>query len=395
MNHFTTILKKELLDLLRDKKTIIAGILLPILIYPALMLGMNKLAEKSFNVDEKNFVVEVEDNGSSSIRDMLKGQKNITLKDFEDSNKALKDGDLSLIIEVPDDFDKKIQDEKKADIKMTYDDKSNDSAMIYSMVKSMISEYGSKISEDRLKSKNIDVSILQPFNTESVNISDIKGEDDSFASGMMKGFSMMLPTLIIILLLAPTMGISVDLGAGEKERQTMEPLLSTAVSRISIVWAKIVALAIVGIITLFLTLGAIAISFKYLLEGSEMMFVNAQFILSAGITCLFLVLAIGALQIAISIYARSIKEANSYLSTIYVFTMILTYVPFAFDAKNISTKFFNIPIINTTCLLKELMAGIFRTDHLLMVLAWNVVYTIAAVLFARYMFSKEEVIFRS
>ena len=54
-----------------------------------------------------------------------------------------------------------------------------------------------------------------------------------------------------------------------------------------------------------------------------------------------------------------------------------------------------IDMINKRRLLKELMAGIYRTDHLLIVLAWNVVYTVAAVLFARYMFSKEEVIFRS
>ena len=159
--------------------------------------------------------------------------------------------------------------------------------------------------------------------------------------------------------------------------------------------AKIAALAVVAIITLVCTLGAMSVSIKTIGNNAEMTFVNARFILSTGITCLFLVLAFGALQIAISIYARSIKEANSYLSGVSVLSMVLCYVPFMMDAKSIQMVFFNIPVVNTTCLLKELMAGIYRTDHLLIVLAWNVVYTVAAVLFARYMFSKEEVIFRS
>lgn len=394
MNHFLTVLKKELIDLLRDKKTIVIGILLPILLYPLMTFGLSKLTENSFNVDKKNFVVTIKDEGNSAIRDILKSQKNITIKDFSDTQKALKAGDSSLIIEVPKTFDESINKEQQASLKLTYDDKSQDSTMIKGMVSNMLSEYSQKIAVKRLAAKNIDSSILKPFSIEDKNISEVKLGDDA-QSGMMQGMLMMLPTIIVILLLAPTMGIAVDLCAGEKERGTIEPLLSTAVSRMSIVWAKIVALAIVGMITLVCTLGAMGISFKFLLSGAEMAFVNPKFLLTMGIVCIFLVLAIGALQIALSIYARSIKEANSYLSGVYMVAMILSYVPFAFDAKSISIKYFHIPIINTVSLMKELMAGIFRLDHLAIVVLWNIVYTIIAVLFARYMFSKEEVVFRS
>lgn len=393
MNHFLTILKKELIDLLRDKKTIIMGILLPIILYPVMMIGINKLAENSLDMSKKSFSVVVQDEGSSSVRELLKTQKNITIKEQKDAEKALKDGDISLIVEVPKDFDQNIAGEKKSEIKIKYDDKSQDSAMLNSMVQSMLSSYGQKVAEQRLTAKGIDTSILNPFTTESTDIS--KTAADDAASGFAKGMMMVLPTLVVMLLLMPTIGIAVDLCAGEKERQTMEPLLSTAVNRTSIVWAKIAALAVVGIITLVCTLGAMSVSVSAIGSSAEMSFINARFILSAGITCLFLVLAFGALQIALSIYARSIKEANSYLSGVSVFAMVLCYVPFMMDAKSIEMKYFNIPVVNTTCLLKELMAGIYRTDHLLIVLAWNVVYTVAAVLFARYMFSREEVIFRS
>ena len=75
MNHFLTILKKELLDLLRDKKTVVMGILLPIILYPIMMIGMDKLAEKSFDVNKKNFSIVVQDDGNSQVRELLKGQK--------------------------------------------------------------------------------------------------------------------------------------------------------------------------------------------------------------------------------------------------------------------------------------------------------------------------------
>lgn len=395
MNHFLTILKKELTDILRDKKTIIMGIIVPILLYPLLMLGFNKLAASSFDMEKKTFSIVVQDQGNSSVRELLKSQKNIKIKEVKDPDKALKDGDISLIVEVPKDFDNDVKNNKKADIKLTYDDKSQDSSMINGTVSSLISEYGQQVAEQRLKEKGIDTSILKPFSSSSKNISETASSKDDAASGLMKGFLMVMPTLIVVLLLAPTMGIAVDLCAGEKERQTMEPLLSTAVNRMSIVWGKIISLAVVGIITLLCTLFAMAVSFKYMGSSSDMNFINARFLLSMGITCLFLVIAIGALEIALSIYARSIKEANSYLSAVYMIAMLLSYAPFMMDSKSIAMKYFNMPVINTTCLIKELMAGIYRTDHLLIVLAWNVVYTVLAVLFARHMFSKEEVIFRS
>lgn len=393
MNHFLTILKKELIDLLRDKKTIIMGILLPIILYPVMMIGIDKLAANSLDMNKKEFSVVIQDEGTSQVRELLKTQKNITIKDEKDPEKALKDGDISLIVTVPKDFDQNVASQKKSEIKIKYDDKSQDSAMLNSMVQSIMSEYGEKVAEQRLKDKGIDTSILSPFTTTSTDISQTAADDasSSFAKGMM----MVLPTLVVMLLLMPTIGIAVDLCAGEKERQTMEPLLSTAVNRTSIVWAKIAALAVVGIITLVCTLGAMSVSVSAIGSSAEMSFINARFILSAGFTCLFLVLAFGALQIAISIYARSIKEANSYLSAVSVFAMVLCYVPFMMDAKSIQMKYFSIPVVNTTCLLKELMAGVYRTDHFLIVLAWNIVYTVAAVLFARYMFSREEVVFRS
>lgn len=114
-----------------------------------------------------------------------------------------------------------------------------------------------------------------------------------------------------------------------------------------------------------------------------------------GILIVFLTMAFGALELAISIYARSFKEASTYTSPLMIIAMIPTYATSMLDAKNIPTAYFSIPLANVVCVLKELIAGIYNYSHIGITAGWILVYVVACILFARFMFSKEEVIFRT
>lgn len=81
--------------------------------------------------------------------------------------------------------------------------------------------------------------------------------------------------------------------------------------------------------------------------------------------CVFIIIFISTLQVVISISARSTKEANTYLSGLIVPIMILAFIPMYMDVKNISMLFLNIPIINSICVMKEVMIGIYNTTHIL------------------------------
>jgi sodium transport system permease protein len=94
-------------------------------------------------------------------------------------------------------------------------------------------------------------------------------------------------------------------------------------------------------------------------------------------------------------FARSMKEANTYLGGFIIPVMILTYIPFMMDSKNIGFLFFNIPIVNAVVVMKEAISGVFNPTHIAVVLSWHIVYVIATVFLAKFMFSKEEVVFRS
>ena len=75
--------------------------------------------------------------------------------------------------------------------------------------------------------------------------------------------------------------------------------------------------------------------------------------------------------------------------------MILAFIPMYMDVKNISMLFLNIPIINSICVMKEVMIGIYNTTHILIVLAWHIFYVVLALIIAKVLFSREELIFRS
>ncbi|WP_278382527.1 ABC transporter permease subunit, partial [Clostridium tyrobutyricum] len=116
--------------------------------------------------------------------------------------------------------------------------------------KETFDKYSNNIVNNRLKSKGISESVLTPFDIKQSTLSKQSG--DSMAQGILN----VLPTIIIIFMISPTIGIAADLIAGEKERGTFEPLLSTSAGRMSIFFGKLAAISSVALITLIVTLGS-------------------------------------------------------------------------------------------------------------------------------------------
>jgi sodium transport system permease protein len=103
----------------------------------------------------------------------------------------------------------------------------------------------------------------------------------------------------------------------------------------------------------------------------------------------------GALELSVSIYARSFKEAQTYLSPLSIVGMAAAFSTYMIDVKDISPVYLNIPIVNISVVLKEIINGIYNPMHIILTFVWSGVYITISILFARYMFSKEEVIFRT
>ena len=266
--------------------------------------------------------------------------------------------------------------------------------MASQLLSSIFENYKYSLVESKLIANGLDASVLNPFQIEvKSGINTDSSENNGFGTIMLS----MLPSLLVIFMVSSTLAMAADLGAGEKERCTFEPLLSTPAIRSSILWGKIVALCSISFLTLIVNMIAMVFSMNSFMNygGSLEISLTPTAILGIIGISLFLLVTLSALQMAISLYARSSKEAGTYLSGVMIPTMLLSYLPMMMDAKSIKLVFFNIPVANAVCLMKEFMVGIFNVQHILIVVIWHILYVVSSILFAKYMFSKEEVIFRN
>lgn len=393
MNNFFAVLKKELLDISRDRKALLVAVLLPIILYPIMFKFISSTADNIQKDVEKQINIAIEGDYNSSISTFLRDQSNIQLPKTEDNTKSLKNGDIQAIIVIPDDFDNRISTEKDSKIEILYDEDSNKSITAVQFISNIFEQYKQSIIESNLAANGLDTSILNPFQIESK--SGLSATDDHTGlSSMLLG---MLPSLLIIFMLSSTLAMATDLGAGEKEKSTFEPLLSTPANRMSILWAKIASLCVISLIALGANMIALTFSLNTFISDSESIGItlSSSTIIGIIIVAIFVLITLSALQMAISLYARSSKEAGTYLSGITFPVFILAYFPIMMDAKNLSTGLLNIPITNAVCLMKEFLVGIFDIKHIIIVLTWHIIYVIASILFAKFMFSREEVIFRT
>jgi sodium transport system permease protein len=386
------VFKKELIDIFRDRKTLILGILIPIIIFPVLSMVMGKSMDKSTKQVENNLKVAILDNsGNSNLAQFIKAQKNINIIESTNIDEDVKSGKVLAALEIPKNFDENIVKEIINDIKLTYDNSSQQSQIAMNSISGYINAYSKGVVAERLAKRNISGEILSPVNIEMKT--SVK-EEEGFGKYMI---SLMLPLMLVIYSVAGPMSAAVDLGAGEKERGTLEPLLTTQAGRLSLLWGKFFAITVMGLLTSVASLAGLFIAMKQeggLFNGTAGN-LGTTAILLIGLVSLLLTMSFGALELAISIYARSFKEAQTYISPLMMISFVPTYATYMLDAKNIEAYYFHIPLANVSCLLKEFIAGIYNYGHIGITFAWIFVYIVGSVLFARYMFSREEVIFRT
>jgi sodium transport system permease protein len=387
------ILFKELKDMLRDKKTIIVSLLLPLLLLPVLSFIMGKTMNSAEDSVEKNINIVMVDKGNSSISKVLKADKTIKFKTGIDGEVAVKDGKALLFIEIPKDFDTNISSGKVSDLKIFYDNTNQKSSIALSVVKEKIDTLSKQIVTNRLKKKNIDVKILTPI---IIAEKSLQKEDNALSQILL---GMMVPMFILLYSATGTIAAATDIGAGEKERGTLEPLLTTKAGRQYILTGKLFAITLMGFIVTVCSMIGLLISMKIpggmFGNGSSLVGLSYKSIALIGVIAIITTMFFGALELAVSIYARSFKEAQTYLTPFSIVPIFAAYGTMFMDAKNIPFLYFNIPLLSVSSVVKELTVGIYNYGHIGITIAWSIIYTILAIMLARHMFNKESVIFRS
>lgn len=396
MNSMTWIVfKKEMSDLLRDRKSFLSAVVLPIILIPAIMFIIGTaLSRNQQDVTSKlNIAIVGEQN--TGLENMLKANPNVNIIPVQNPKEALNNEEIYLYIDIPNNFESTVNSQEgSSKIKIYFDNTSQKSSIAMGSIENLINEYNTDVVSKRLKNMDVKESMLKPVTVESMGI----GAQNEAAAKSIQMISMLLPMFVLIYAAQGGIAAATDLGAGEKERGSLEPLLSTRASRSSILIGKLSAITVMGILSTISGLAGVIIAF---FVPNSMMRLNGGMALEWGavgviaILSILITLSFSALQLAISVYAKSFKEAQTYLGFVLFAPMIISYVSMAVDTKGAASILFNIPIFNDVLLMKEVIVGIYNPVHMALTFGWSIVYIVLAVLLARYMFNKESVLFRS
>jgi len=209
-----------------------------------------------------------------------------------------------------------------------------------------------------------------------------------------------LPYLLFLICLSGAMAPATDIGAGEKERGTLETLLISPIDRNKIVMGKFLTIAFAGTMTALITVLSMVIWGLVLSQGMAIKFV-ADFMAQIAILdflLIFLMLVpvvaiFSAVLLSISIYAKSFKEAQSYMGPMTILVVVpimLALLP----GVELKGGWAWVPVTNVSLAMKELVKGTMDYYQLFAIFGSTVIIAGALFAFCVYWFNQEKVLFR-
>ncbi|MFC1887598.1 ABC transporter permease subunit/CPBP intramembrane protease [Candidatus Cloacimonadota bacterium] len=390
-----TIYRKEMLDLLRDKRTVVTSVVIPLVLYPLIMIGFSSLMIRQETKLSQQFVdIFIQDNIHSEISteivDSLTSMEYVNvLYNVNEPEELIQDDILDASLVLDDSVSSTGFEIFKVTI--TFNEAKELSKMAYERLRTRLYKLESDLVGDRLEAIRIDEEILNAIEIKDNNVAPPE---------QMLGFIVgrILPYLLIVLTLSGGAVVASDLVAGEKERGTLETILVSAARRIELVIGKYLTIITISTITVFLNLFSMFFSFKHLIaqsgvdtSGIQLPISNFALILVAMIP---LVTLLSAILLSISTYARNIKEAQSYQMPIIFAGMMLAMISML-PGFELTLGFSLIPIINFALLFRNIMMGSFSALHFFVVIGSTLVLDIVAIFLSIHLFNKESVLFRT
>ncbi|GAB2316599.1 ABC transporter permease [Stenotrophomonas maltophilia] len=330
MSTLMTVMRKELRDLSRDRRTLLLTLLFGPLLYPVLLLGMGKLAESRVRTQiEQPLQIPTigADNAPNLVR-FLAAQGLNTAPAPKDLAEAIRSQQIDVALRISDDFGKDWADGKPALVEVIKDSTRRAAEVPSARLEAALVTYNGQVGALRLMARGIDAQVARPLDVARQDLASAEAK-----RGMI--LSMLLPVLLTLTSFIGGAYLVMDATAGERERQSLEPLLATPGSRSAIVSGKIAAACVVGFVSLLLTLVAFKVSAQ-IAPGN----IGRQFNMNVGSMLQMLLVMLPMLMIGTSLLtflsaaAKSMKEAQSHMTWLMLLPMMPGYALVAYPLKS-------------------------------------------------------------
>ncbi|MDQ5978899.1 MAG: sodium transport system permease protein [Verrucomicrobiota bacterium] len=407
-NAIVTVYLKELKDSLRDRRTLISMIVVPTLLMPVIMFGagfvMSKVVRKA-QAEATSLVIVGGADSPGLVAALKADPKFRVVEPSGDYKQMVSEKKIRLAVEIPAGFETALKSGQTQAVTLYHYQGEMKSGMGVGEVDRFFRDLREKTVEARLAERGLSKDFVHPFEIKRENVAPPAKVGGNIIGGI-------VPYMIIILCFTGAMYPAIDLTAGEKERGTMETLLCSPVHRVNIVLGKFLMVMTASVATIILTLISTTVSIVIAgsffagrgaaaatggAPGGGMGFIPT--IDPAGILGVFALIApvavlFAALLLTISLFAKSYKEAQSYVSPLII-VVLMPAMMGMMPGIELSPKTALIPILNICLACKEMLSGVWNWGYLALIFGSTLAFAAVGIALCVRMFNREDVIFRA
>jgi sodium transport system permease protein len=393
--------RKELIDSLRDRRTVVSVIVVPLLVMPLLTIGMGVLSLTLVGMAMREIpkVMILGGLDSPHVREELQQLKDVRIvpanSDFveEISNKQIR-----AAVEIPVGFEAKLAAGESSTVKIYMYEGELRSGFGADRLQRFFRELRDRTIREHLEARQLPASLVRPFDVVEKNVAPPEKVGGAILGGL-------VPYFVILLCLTGAMYPAMDLTAGEKERGTIETILCSPVSRTHLVLGKFLMVLTASIATAVLAIASMAVSFgagrKMLLgvmhgaaDSALQITITGKAVVSIFFVVLPLAVFFSATLLALSLFAKSFKEAQSYISPLMI-VVVLPAVAALLPGVELNPALALVPVLNTSLVSKEIITGTFHWVLIALIFLSSSVYAGVAIAIAVKLFQREDVLFRT
>ena len=390
-----TIFKKEMIDILRDKRTLFMGIILPLILYPVIMIIMTQIMTMSMgSIEEKDINIAFEKNPSKELVSLIENQtdkntERINIVTTNNYKKDLQDGNIDAYIGVKG-------KNKIENYKIYINSSKENSSSVNSKLEEIFTIYKDRKVKNKIEQSKLDVKeTLNPVVYQTVDVA----ENEEVAGLVLGGI---LPFILIMGVLLGAIYPAIDSMAGEKERGTLETLFTLPISNLELVMGKYMAVSLCAIVTAILNVVSILMTLIYILTTGELtgQLIFGSLKLSSLVFPLFITIicvclfamVVSAISMCVCSLAKSFKDAQNYITPVMFLVLIPSYVSMI---PNISLDRTTsvIPVVNISLLIKSVLTNNTNLGLIALVFISNFAFVILSVIILSKMFNSEEILF--
>jgi len=396
MSIIVSIFKKELIDVLRDRRTLMFMVVIPILITPLLIIGSIKFQEYQNKKSEEKIlkIAYINESEDSLTKELLSDQKGVKIIEgvpIDSIESYIKSDSLQGGLYLGKGFLKKIKTNSSGEVKIYY--KSSDlMSKSKKRMQAALDIYKEKIISERLKQLNVDGQILEPINITNIDMATAKETLGKAVGGF-------IPYVLVMFIFLGAMYPAIDLGAGEKERGSLETLLSSPATKFEITMGKLLVVSLTGIVSGLVSVLGISSSLFFIdkipvqIQETILELINPFMIFSIIILMIPIAIFFASMLLSISFYARSFKEAQSLMGPLNMVIIVPLFLSLG-PGMEMDHATALMPLINVGLLTKEILAGSVELIYFIETLFSLLFCAAIGIWFSVFWFKKENTIFR-